>query len=455
VVRDLARELGKRARLEIIGETLQVDRDVLERLDAPLMHLLRNALDHGVESPEQRRAAGKPEEGRLQLRASYRTGLLAVELSDDGAGIDFERIRAALLRQGLVDGWQAALLDNEALQDFLFQSGFSTRDAVSEVSGRGVGLDVVRDTLRQLEGSIRISSIRGRGTTFHLLLPISRVVTRAVVVRAAGEAYAFPLLRVDCVLRFERARVADSDGTPYLPHDGRNIGLLALAEHLEVGAGTLAMDSLLAVVLEQESRCLGFVVDEVVGEMDLATRPLDPRLGRVADVAALALLPDGEPVVLLDMDDLMRNALDQQRRASAQAFSGGRHVRRVQTVLVADDSISVRELQRQILSGAGYRVEVAVDGADAWARLRSHDIDLLVTDVDMPRMDGIELTRSVKQDARLRSLPVVIVSYRDRPEDRRRGLDVHADAYVTKGDFQEDGLLRIVRELIGDAEVRG
>jgi two-component system, chemotaxis family, sensor histidine kinase and response regulator WspE len=190
----------------------------------------------------------------------------------------------------------------------------------------------------------------------------------------------------------------------------------------------------------------------VLGEFDLATRPLDPRLGRVADLAALALMPDGEPVVLLDTEDLMRGALERERTLGRLQDAEGTASMRRRRVLVVDDSISVRELVRQLLSARGYEVQVAVDGMDAWSKLREWPCDLVVSDVDMPRMDGIELTRSIKQDPRLRSLPVVIVSYRDRPEDRRRGLEVHADAYLTKSDFQEHGFLDVVHSLIGDAE---
>jgi two-component system sensor histidine kinase and response regulator WspE len=192
------------------------------------------------------------------------------------------------------------------------------------------------------------------------------------------------------------------------------------------------------------------VVDDFLGEFDLATRPLDVRLGRVSDLAAMALLPDGMPVVLLDVDDLMRSALHRER-AHLQHTSGPA-ARRRKRVLVADDSISVRELERQLLVARGFEVEVAVDGMDAWTRLRDEAFDLLVTDVDMPRMDGIELTRSIKQDARLRSLPVIIVSYRDRPEDRRRGMDARADSYLTKSDFQDESFVRLVHQLVGDAE---
>jgi two-component system sensor histidine kinase and response regulator WspE len=453
MVRELARQLGKRVHATLSGEQLAVDRDVLERLDAPLTHLLRNAIDHGIETPSARLRAGKLEDGSIHLAASYRTGMLAIEVSDDGAGIDYARVREKLRRERGMDDASVAAMDDEALADTLFEAGFSTREQVSEISGRGVGLDVVRQMVKQLDGSVRLQSTVGAGTRFSLLVPISRAVTRAVAVVVAGETYAFPLLRIERLVRAHGDQIHRREGMQYLAHDGGNVGLLPLAEQLGLGETHARPDGIDIVIIMQDGRRAGFVVDAVLGEFDLATRPLDARLGRVADLAALALMPDGAPVVLLDTEDLMRGALERERLHGRLAGSDEQDPRRRRRVLVVDDSISVRELVRQLLAARGYEVQVAVDGTDAWARLREWTCDLVVTDVDMPRMDGIELTRSIKQDPRLRHLPVVIVSYRDRPEDRARGLDVHADAYLTKSDFQEHGFLDVVQSLIGDAEV--
>lgn len=452
MVRDLARQLGKRARLTIVGEGLEVDRDVLEKLDAPLTHLLRNAIDHGLEAVAARIAAGKQEEGQLRIWATHRAGMLAIDISDDGGGIDLASVRARLVDSGRLSADAAAALSDQALREHVFAPGFSTRSEVTEVSGRGVGLDVVRESIERLDGSVRLTTRQGHGTTFHLLVPISRAVTRALAVRCGGEVYAFPSLRIDRVVRSQRSEVASEEGLQYLPIGGRNVGLVPLAELLELGVTRSHGERIDVVVVEHQGRLVGFVVDEFLGEYDLATRPLDARLGRVADIAAVAVLTDGSPVVLLDVDDLMRSALGRARASLAstqRAASSDDSPRK--RVLVADDSISVRELERQLLAGRGYEVEVAVDGVDAWTRLRDEAFDLLITDVDMPRMNGIELTRSIKQDPRLRSLPVVIVSYRDRPEDRRRGLDARADAYLTKSDFQDESFLKLVHQLIGPA----
>ncbi len=451
MVRDLARQLGKRARLTIVGEGLEVDRDVLDRLDATLTHLLRNALDHGIENVADRRAAGKPEDGQLRIWATHRAGMLAIDISDDGMGIDLESVRRRLVEAGRVTPQAAAVLSEQALKEHLFAPGFSTRTEVTEVSGRGVGLDVVRESIERLDGSVRLTTRSGQGTTFHLLVPISRAVTRALAVRIADEVYAFPSLRIHRVLRVAHAQIESRDGLQYLPQQGRNIGLVPLAELLDLGHTRTAADRVDVVVIEHQGRLAGFVVEELLGEFDLATRALDTRLGRVSDVAAVAMLPDGTAVVLLDVDDLMRSTLSRERAGMRKLEEKTEQTVRAKRVLVADDSISVRELERQLLASQGFDVEVAVDGMDAWTRLRDEDFDLLVTDVDMPRMDGIELTRSIKQDPRLRALPVVIVSYRDRAEDRRRGLEARADSYLTKADFQDDSFIKLIHQLLGPA----
>jgi two-component system sensor histidine kinase and response regulator WspE len=450
LVRDLARQLGKQARLKVDGERLDVDRDVLLAIDAPLTHLLRNAIDHGIEAPAVRLASGKPAEGEITIRASYRGGLLMIEVGDDGAGVDPERVRRRLVEGGHLDADLAARLDVEDLHEALFASGFSTRERVTETSGRGIGLDAVRQMVHELDGSVRLASRFGIGTRFELQVPISRAILRALLVEVDGELCAFALTRVGRVVRASPRQLVQDGSLRYLPLDGRNIGLIALSEQLDWGR-TRYRETVSVVVFEQYGRPIGCVVDAIVGEADLATRPLDRRLGRVADVASVALTADGAPVVVLDVDDLLRSAFDPRRRAVARALTGDATQQRTKRVLVVDDSISVRELERQLLAAAGYEVEVAIDGEDAWLTLQRADFDLMVTDVDMPRLDGIALTRSVRQEARLRNLPVIIVSYRDRPEDHARGMEVRADRYLTKSDFDDERFIAAVVDLIGEA----
>ncbi|RQO57772.1 hybrid sensor histidine kinase/response regulator [Pseudomonas sp. KBW05] len=454
MVRDLGRSLGKQVRLEIEGEKTQVDRDVLEKLEAPLTHLLRNAVDHDIEMPEQRLLAGKPAEGLIRLRASHQAGLLVLELSDDGNGVDLERLRGTIVDRHLSPLETALRLSEEELLTFLFLPGFSLRDKVTEVSGRGVGLDAVQHMVRQLRGAVVLEQTAGQGSRFHLEVPLTLSVVRSLVVEVGEEAYAFPLAHIERMCDLAPDDIVQLEGRQHFWHEGRHVGLVAASQLLQRPAGQSPSDTLKVVVIRERDAVYGIAVERFIGERTLVVLPLDDRLGKVQDISAGALLDDGSVVLIVDVEDMLRSVdkllntgrLERIARRSQQATEVPR-----KRVLVVDDSLTVRELQRKLLLNRGYEVAVAVDGMDGWNALRSEDFDLLITDIDMPRMDGIELVTLLRRDSRLQSLPVMVVSYKDREEDRRRGLDAGADYYLAKASFHDDALLDAVMELIGGA----
>ncbi|MBK3443188.1 MULTISPECIES: hybrid sensor histidine kinase/response regulator [Pseudomonas] len=454
MVRDLGRSLGKQVRLEIEGEKTQVDRDVLEKLEAPLTHLLRNAVDHGIETPEQRVLAGKPAEGLIRLRASHQAGLLVLELSDDGNGVDLERLRGTIVDRHLSPVETALRLSEEELLTFLFLPGFSLRDKVTEVSGRGVGLDAVQHMVRQLRGAVVLEQTAGQGSRFHLEVPLTLSVVRSLVVEVGEEAYAFPLAHIERMCDLAPDDIVQLEGRQHFWHEGRHVGLVAASQLLQRPPGQTPSDTLKVVVIRERDAVYGIAVERFIGERTLVVLPLDDRLGKVQDISAGALLDDGSVVLIVDVEDMLRSVdkllntgrLERIARRSQQATEAPR-----KRVLVVDDSLTVRELQRKLLLNRGYEVAVAVDGMDGWNALRSEDFDLLITDIDMPRMDGIELVTLLRRDSRLQSLPVMVVSYKDREEDRRRGLDAGADYYLAKASFHDDALLDAVVELIGGA----
>lgn len=454
MVRDLGRSLGKQVRLEIEGEKTQVDRDVLEKLEAPLTHLLRNAVDHGIEAPEQRLLAGKPAEGLIRLRASHQAGLLVLELSDDGNGVDLERLRGTIVDRHLSTQETALHLSEEELLTFLFLPGFSLRDKVTEVSGRGVGLDAVQHMVRQLRGAVVLEQAAGQGSRFHLEVPLTLSVVRSLVVEVGEEAYAFPLAHIERMCDLAPEDIVQLEGRQHFWHEGRHVGLVAASQLLQRPPGQGNEETLKVVVIRERDAVYGIAVERFIGERTLVVLPLDDRLGKVQDISAGALLDDGSVVLIVDVEDMLRSVdkllntgrLERIARRSQQAAEVPR-----KRVLVVDDSLTVRELQRKLLLNRGYEVAVAVDGMDGWNALRSEDFDLLITDIDMPRMDGIELVTLLRRDTRLQSLPVMVVSYKDREEDRRRGLDAGADYYLAKASFHDDALLDAVVELIGDA----
>ncbi|WP_449434590.1 response regulator [Pseudomonas putida] len=451
MVRDLGRALEKPTRLLIEGEKTQVDRDVLEKLEAPLTHLLRNAVDHGIEAAQLRLLAGKPAEGVIRLRASHQAGMLSLELSDDGAGIDLQRLSRSIVERALAPADSVARMSEQELLSFLFLPGFSLRDKVTEVSGRGVGLDAVQHMIRELRGSIELTQQAGQGCHFQLRVPLTLSVVRSLVVQVGGEVYAFPLAHIERTLQVTAEQIVQIEGRQHFWHEGRHIGLVAASQLLNHPAGQGDERSLPVVVIREREQLYGVAVERLIGERVLVVMPLDPRLGKVQDISSGALLDDGSVVLIIDVEDLLRSVEKLLSTGRLERIERGAGAAR-KRVLVVDDSLTVRELQRKLLGNRGYDVAVAVDGMDGWNALRGEDFDLLITDIDMPRMDGIELVTLVRRDQRLQALPVMVVSYKDREEDRQRGLEAGADYYLAKASFHDDALLDAVVELIGGAQ---
>ena len=357
------------------------------------------------------------------------------------------------------------------LYEFLFLPGFSTRGEVTELSGRGVGLDVVHTMATSVGGTVRVQSQLGRGTSFHLNLPITLSVIRAVLVDVAGEPYAFPLNRIDRLLRVATDTIGSVEQRQFLRVDGQNVGVVLGTQILRMtkrptaslpGTETATISTtppacaeLFVVLFSNHADQYGLLVDGFLGEQDLVVRPLDHRLGKVPNVSAAAVLDDGSPALIIDVDDVRRaieRLLETSKLERTDESNRRQGEGRKKRVLVVDDSITVREVERQLLSSRGYEVTVAVDGADGWNIVRDGDFDLVISDVDMPNMNGIEFTKKIKEDSRLQRLPVVIVSYKDSEEDRMKGLDAGANYYLTKSSFHDESLIEAVYTLIGDSQ---
>ncbi|MEB3180173.1 MAG: response regulator [Nostocaceae cyanobacterium] len=453
MIRDLARKLGKQVKFEIIGKSTPVDRDILKKLEAPLTHILRNSVDHGLETPDIRSAAGKPTEGTVKLEAVHRGGMLSITITDDGKGINFDWLRQKIISKSLSTADLVAQMSESELLEFIFLPGFSTAKQVTEISGRGVGLDVAKSMAQEVGGTVRATTTMGKGTSFHFQLPLTLSVVRTLLVEISGEPYAFPLARIDQIVMVNKADIYSAENRQYFIMNNKNIGLLAANQVLELPKSPPNSDTLPVVVISEQSDYYGLVVDRFLGEHDLVVRPLDPRLGKVQDISAAALMGDGTPILIVDVSDLMRsvdNLLDSSslNRLSSQIITN--LVEQSKRILVVDDSITVREMERKLLENKGYKVDVAVNGMEGWHAVCSNHYDLIVSDVDMPRMNGIEFVSRVKNHPKYNSLPVIIVSYKDREEDRIRGLEVGADYYLTKTSFHDNTLINAVIDLIGN-----
>lgn len=454
MVRDLARTLNKEIKFVIEGQNTSVDRDILEKIKAPLNHLLRNSIDHGIESAEAREASGKPRVATLTLTANHGGGMLKVSVKDDGAGIDIDKLKAKLVKQGLVDDGILGQLKEPELLEFLFLPDFSTRDEVTETSGRGVGLDVVRDMMRELRGTVMVDNKPGMGAKFVMQLPLSLSVISALLVVIADEPYAFPLSRVDRILKVTTEEIEVLEGRQYIKLNEQNIGLISAAQVLGCNYQNAAENELTVVIISDRLNQYGVVVDRFIGQRQLSVQAIDPRLGKIQDISAAALMENGDPLFIIDVDDMVRSIdhiVSGGGPGDVYQLAEDRIKSDRKRILVVDDSLTVREVERDLLRSNGYIVDLAVDGMDGWHAVRSKEYDLIITDVDMPRMDGIELVNNIRHDLHLKTLPVMIVSYKDRGEDRRRGLDAGADYYLTKGSFQDDTLVEAVIDLIGEA----
>ncbi len=453
MVRDLSRQLDKQVKIQIVGQSTLVDRDILKKLEAPLTHMIRNAIDHGIESPAEREALGKPIEGTVRLEAFHRGGMLAITVADDGRGLDPELIRQKVIDLNLASPETAAQLTEAEILEFLFLSGFSTTEEVTEISGRGVGLDIAKSMVQEVGGTIRAISQFKNGTSFNFQLPLTLSVVRTLIVKISDEPYAFPLARVDRIVKLEKSDIYIVEGRQYFTKDGQNIGLIAAHHILDLPETLPDSDAFCVVVISDQANAYGLLVDQFLGERDLVVRPLDPRLGKVRDISASALMDDGSPVLIVDVSDLVRsidNALSSGQLSpvdinKAKKVKGSDRKR----ILVVDDSITVREMTRKLLQNRGYDVDVAVNGMDAWTAIRSNPYDLVVSDIDMPRMNGIELVKQIKDHPKLHTLPVIIVSYRDREDDRLLGMEAGANYYLTKSSFHDDTLVNAIVDLIG------
>ena len=438
-VRDVARGMGRQARLELHGGALELDRSLLQGLREPLLHLVRNAVAHGLESPEERERLGKPPEGRVTLSARLRGSRVEVTVDDDGRGLDL----AALRERARARGLKVPEEDEEAAR-LVFEAGLSTAAEVTQVAGRGVGLDVVRMHVEGLRGGVEVTTLPGRGTCFTLDVPLTLSTLRVLLVSAGGQTLALASESVARLVRLSPEEVRDVEGRPAWASGDALLPLASLADVLGLPPGPPRARRGAVVLAAGTARAV-VVVDEVLAEQEALVRSLGHRVRRAQHVSAAAVLPDGRLSLLLNPVSLVRAA---GGRPAASLFPAPAAQRTRRRVVLADDSPTTRALEQSILEGAGYEVVPCVDGAEAWERLQAGGADALVLDVEMPRMDGFALTEAVRASPRFSRLPVVLVTARGKAEDKARGLQAGASAYLVKSAFDPTSLLETLRRLL-------
>jgi len=444
-VRDFEKAEGKRAHLALEGTEVEMDRGILEALKDPLLHLVRNAVGHGVEPPEERKAAGKPDRGRISVSAALRGSQVEVVVEDDGRGFDMDAIRAAARQKELPEPE-----DDKELARLAFLPGISTARMITDLAGRGVGLDVVKTRVEELHGTIDVVSGSGRGARFTLVVPLTLTMARVLLVTAGGQVFALTDTNVRYVLRVGPEHLRTVEGREVLSLDEGPVPVASLARTLGLAEREPATTRrrMPLVVVETGGQRTAFTVEEFLDEQEVMVKSLGSRLKRVRNVAGATILPTGRIALILNAADLIRTAQD---RPSAQTLSGAlteTPAEEKKHLLLVEDSLTTRSLEKMILEGAGFRVSTAVDGERAWRMLQESGADLVVSDVEMPAMDGFGLTRNIRGSERFRDLPVILVTGRDRKEDKARGLEVGADAYLVKSAFDQTGLLETIRQLL-------
>lgn len=455
LVRDLARQQGKIIRFEVIGADTMIDRDILEKLESPFNHLITNAIDHGIEPSDQREEIGKPREASLTLTARHHAGMLLITISDDGRGLSYDTLRQKAVEKKLVSEKVAAELSETELSEFLFLPNFTTKESADKTSGRGVGLDIVYNTIREIRGEINLHSVPGQGLTFELHLPLTLSTIRGLLMQINNEPYALPLINIDHAVRLPRSEIKEMGSRQYFITNNKRVGLITAQQALDLKEHEQEDDSLSIIVLGGINNNYGLIVDRFQGIRDLVVQPLNPRLGKLRSISAAAIGEDGTPILILDINDL---------KQSMDHLISGERLQRIEPqispvqskskrILAVDDSITVREVERKILSDHGFEVEVAVDGLEAWNMILRARYDLIITDIDMPNIDGIELLIRIKEAADFENIPVIILSYKDREEDRARGLEAGADYYLTKSSFHNLALIEAVEDLIGPPNI--
>ena len=451
-VRELARDQGKDVGLATQGSEIEIDRRILEAMKDPLVHMIRNCIDHGIEKPAVRRQKRKPARGTVSIAISQKDGgKVEILVADDGAGIDAAKVKAAACRLGLVSAEETERLGERETLALIFQSGVSTSPIITDVSGRGLGLAIVREKIERLGGTIALETRPDAGTTIRIVLPLTLATFRGVLVRAGDQLFVIPAVSVERVARMTAKDVQTVENRETIPLGGQAVSLVWLGDVLEMprkGVVGGPVDSVWAVVLGLGLARIAFRVDEILGEQEVLVKALGRQLARVRNVAGASVLGTGQVVPVLNVPDLMKSAVKLATAPRPPAIAEQPVEAQKRTILVVEDSITSRSLLKNILESAGYQVATAVDGIDAYTALKTGTFDLVVSDVEMPRMDGFDLTAKVRTDKQLSELPIVLVTALESREHRERGIDVGANAYIVKSSFDQSNLLEVIGRLI-------
>ncbi len=448
-MRDLAQQKRKQVDLVIEGQDTQLDKAILDEMKVPLMHLLRNSVDHGIESPEERKRQNKPASGRIKLSATQEGSQVVISVTDDGCGIDVAKVREIAVARDLVSQEHISSMVDEQIFQLLFTPGFSTREEVSDISGRGVGLDVVRDTVIKLKGMVEVSSDPARGTSFIIRLPLTLAITESLLVVAGSDIFAIP---VDSVIETVRINLADLktvETKDVITVRGHILPVVKLHDVFGLPAkGILEKKFFPVLIVQSVEKRIGILVDELMGRQEIISKSMGDPLKHVKHIAGATILGSGKVVMILDIPSIIHSAeggVVRQTTAKPKAAPG----KKKKTILLAEDTLTTAMLEKNILESVGYAVVIARDGKEALEKAAQEKFDLVISDVLMPRMDGFELVTRLRREKNYKEVPIIIVTTRESDEDKRKGMEAGANAYLLKSDFTSEGLLETMERLLG------
>jgi two-component system, chemotaxis family, sensor kinase CheA len=453
MVRDLAKHVGKQVKLDLEGAETRVDKRIIEEIKDPLLHIIRNAIDHGIETPEDRQSKGKPNRAKIHLRGYQRGDSIIIEITDDGRGLDLEAIKQTALQRGIIKEEELANLSTEQVKALIFTPGFSTRTEVTEISGRGIGLDVVRANVERLKGTIEVESVLGQGCEFRIHLSTNLATTHVLIAQVNQHPYAIPVESVETMLLLSRQEIFSIEGSQTITFEGQPVSVMWLADLLELPVTTpvspqsahTAARNLSCIILKIGTERLGILVDALLDRQDIFLKPQSKLLKRIRNISGATILGNGEVCMVVNPQDLLKSIGKGSRTVVTQVVE---EVKTQNKILLVEDSIIIRTQMKRLLEGAGYEVSIAVDGSEGFNKLKAGNYDAVVSDVEMPNINGLQLTAKIRQYREYSELPIILVTTLASPEDKRRGAEAGANAYLTKGDFDQKILIETLKRLI-------
>jgi len=449
MIREISRDQGKEVDLIVEGGEVEIDRRILEEMRDPITHLLRNSIDHALEAPGKREKQGKPRSGTIHLTVSQTEGgKVKILIADDGAGIDLAQVKKKAASLGVITEQDMGQLDDRDALSLILQSGVSTSPIITEISGRGLGLAIVQEKVQKLGGLLSMDSVPGRGTSFRMELPVTIATFRGILVQVADRSFIVPSSNMDRTLRVHKDEIKTVENRATIPLNGKALSLVDLARVFGLNQekdNSAGNGFLTVVVLGAGERRIGFRVDEVLGEQEVLVKGLGKQLSNVPNISGATILGSGKVVPILNVNDLLTSPLDAALPVSGAEAAEGKEEK---SILVVEDSITSRMLLKSILEGEGYSVKTAVDGSEAYTTLKTGEFDLVVSDIEMPKLDGFELTKKIRTDKKYAEIPVILVTGLETQEDREKGIDAGANAYIVKSSFDQSNLLEVIKRMI-------